>query len=123
MAALLRNLSSRFTPTPSSDFRKAPREDVLFQKTTAAVDGEECLHDCESCSIKYPRKFEIDESDKLYGNINGWSTHMIVATGKTDWVRDVSDEAGSVMEAVAKSDIQPSNGVCVEATGASHQSS
>lgn len=113
MASLLRNLSYRFTPTPSSEFRKA-REDTLFPKTNPEIDGEDCLHDCESCSIKYPRKFEIDESDKLYGNINGWDTHMIVATGKTDWVRDVSDEKGSVMEAVAKSDIQPSKGVSLD---------
>ncbi|KAG9887648.1 sucrase/ferredoxin domain protein, partial [Aureobasidium melanogenum] len=109
MASLLRNLSYRFTPTPSSEFRKAKNVDSLFTKTDPAVDGDDCLHDCESCSIKYPRKFEIDEDDKLYGNINGWNTHLIVATGKTDWVRDVSDEKGSVMEAVAKTE-EPTNG-------------
>ncbi|KAI5205825.1 sucrase/ferredoxin-like family protein [Aureobasidium subglaciale] len=109
MASLLRNLSYRFTPTPSSEFRKAKNEDNLFTKTDPAVDGEECLHDCEGCSIKYPRKFEIDEEDKVYGNIAGWNTHLIVATGKSDWVRDVCDEKGSVMEAVGKSE-EPTNG-------------
>jgi hypothetical protein len=111
MASLLRNLSYRFTPTPSSDFNKAKTEDSLFTKTDPAVDGDACLTDCESCHIQYPRKFgEIDEDDKLYGNIAGWNTHVIVATGKTDWVRDVGDEKGSVMEAVAKAD-EPTNGV------------
>jgi hypothetical protein len=110
MASLLRNLSYRFTPTPSSDFNKAKTEDSLFTKTDPAVDGEACLTDCESCSIRFPRKFEVESDDKLYGNIAGWNTHLIVATGKTDWVRDVSDEKGSVMEAVAKAD-EPTNGV------------
>jgi hypothetical protein len=43
--------------------------------------------------------------------VKGWSTHLIVATGKTDWVRDVADEKGSIMEAVDKGDAKPSNGV------------
>lgn len=49
--------------------------------------------------------------DKLYGNVNGWATHLLVATGKTDWVRDVADERGSLMEAIEKGGIVPSNGV------------
>jgi len=75
-----------------------------------AVDGEDCEHDCESCTIKLPPKFSIDEDEKLYGFVKGWATHMLVATGKTDWVRDVEDEKGSVMEAVGKSGVKPSNG-------------
>ena len=82
----------------------------LFAKTDPATDGEDCLHDCESCSIKYPRGFKIDEEDVLYGEVKAWSTHLLVGTGKTDWVRDVTDEKGSVMEAVGKADA-PSNGV------------
>lgn len=82
----------------------------LFTKTDPAVDGDECLHDCESCSVKYPRGFKIDTEDVLYGHIKAWSTHLLVGTGKTDWVRDVADEEGSVMEAVEKFG-EPSNGV------------
>lgn len=115
MAALLRNISSRFTPTQSTTdpngFRTAKEVTTLFPKTDPAVDGEECLHECESCTIKYPRKFEVDEDDKLYGHVNGWSTHLIVATGKTDWVRDIADEKGSVMEAVGRTKVEPKNGV------------
>ena len=51
------------------------------------------------------------EEEKLYGQVKGWSTHLIVATGKTDWIRDVSDEKKSIMEAVGKGDVQPANGV------------
>lgn len=82
----------------------------LFAKTDPAVDGDDCEHDCESCHVKYPKGFKIDEGDELYGMVKGWSTHALVATGKSDWVRDVADEKGSVMEAIGKA-AAPSNGV------------
>jgi glycerol-3-phosphate O-acyltransferase/dihydroxyacetone phosphate acyltransferase len=78
------------------------RLEALFARTEAEVDGDECLHDCESCAVKYPRGFKIDEEDVLYGQVKGWSTHVLVGTGKTDWVRDVADERGSVMEAIQR---------------------
>jgi len=87
-----------------------PAVDELFCKTDPAVDGEDCLHDCESCTVHYPRGFKIEESDLLYGHINGWSTHVLVATGKSDWVRNVEDEKGSVMQAIGHA-AKPSNGV------------
>ena len=83
----------------------------LFPKVDRAVDGEDCDHDCDSCSVKYPKGFKIDESDDLYGFVKGWSTHVLVATSKTDWVRDVADEKGSVMQAIANTK-GPTNGVC-----------
>ncbi|KAF1984258.1 Sucraseferredoxin-like protein [Aulographum hederae CBS 113979] len=116
MTSTFKNIVARLTPTPSSSnihngtgFRKAECTQ-LFNVTEPEVDGEECLQDCQSCTVKYPSKFSIDEDDKLYGHVKGWETHMVVATGKTDWVRDVADEKGSVMEAVDKSKIKPSNG-------------
>lgn len=119
MQALLRKGTSFLTPISStasiprlSDgtaFVKAP-EGTLFPQVDPAVDGEDCTHDCESCEVKYPSKFSIDEGDKLYGHVKGWATHLLVATGKSDWVRDVTDEKGSVMEAVGKAHA-PSNGV------------
>ena len=84
----------------------------LFPKVDPAIDGEDCDRDCESCTIRYPAKFKVEENDRLYGHVHGWATHILVATGKTDWVRDVEDERGSVMEAVGKYGKAPSNGVC-----------
>lgn len=130
MAAALRNFYNRLTPSSSNvslastketketkepGFTKAKQHDALFPKTDPVVDGEDCLHDCSSCSIKYPRSFSIDEEEPLYGHVNGWSTHLIVATGKSDWVHDVTDEKGSIMEAVEKSHIKPTNGVSIPA--------
>ncbi|KAI8635683.1 Sucrase/ferredoxin-like-domain-containing protein [Xylariaceae sp. FL1651] len=81
----------------------------LFPPTDPAVDGDDCTHDCESCHVSYPRGFKVEESDLLYGHVKGWSTHVLVATGKSDWVRDVEDEKGSVMEAFGKA-TKPGNG-------------
>lgn len=82
----------------------------LFRRVDPAVDGDECLQDCDTCAVHLPRGFKIDEADELYGMVKGWQTHILVATGKTDWVRDVTDEKGSVMQAVGKAEA-PSNGV------------
>lgn len=84
----------------------------LFPRTDPARDGEACLRDCESCSVRLPRGFKINEDHVLYGNIKKFSTHLVVATGKTDWTRDVTDEQGSVMQAVGATD-GPTNGVRV----------
>lgn len=106
------NPSSRKPSAPSSanGFSKAPSSSHLFTPTNALIDGEDCLHDCDTCTIRLPAKFSIDEEDKLYGEVKGWSTHMIVATGKNDWVKDVADEKGSVMEAVGKHGVELTNG-------------
>lgn len=95
----------------SKDFRTAPSHEQLFRKPDPVRDGEECLHDCSSCTVRYPAKFDVDMKDKMYGNVSGWSTHLLVATGKTDWVRDVADEKGSLMEAIERGGVVPSNGV------------
>lgn len=94
-----------------NEFRSVSDSDKLFAKPNPSVDGEDCLHDCATCTVKYPAKFDVDMEDELYGQVNGWSTHLLVATGKSDWVRDVADEVGSVMEAIEKGGIEPSNGV------------
>lgn len=115
---LLRTLTDRITPTAASTatkpgpdgFLTAKGTDALFQRTQAEIDGDDCLHDCETCTVHLPRSFKIDESDRLFGEIKGWSRHLVVATGKTDWVRDVADEKESVMEAVEKHNGEVSGG-------------
>jgi hypothetical protein len=121
MISALQRARTFLTPTSSSPnilklsrdgdaFTKAPTTTALFPTVDPAIDGEDCDHDCATCTIEYPKKFSIDEDDKLYGHVKAWHTHMLVATGKTDWVRDVADEKGSVMEAVGKHGQQLKNG-------------
>ncbi|KAK3503439.1 Sucrase/ferredoxin-like-domain-containing protein [Neurospora crassa] len=88
---------------------KATKPEDLFPVVSKEVDGDDCDHDCATCTITYPRSFKIDEEDKLFGLVKGWETHVLVATGKTDWVRDVADEKGSVMQAIAEAKA-PANG-------------
>ncbi|KAH8697612.1 sucrase/ferredoxin domain protein [Talaromyces proteolyticus] len=111
---LLRRGAEFLTPrtgSPATDgFTSASSQTALFPKVDPAVDGEDCDRDCASCTIHYPAKFDVELKDKLYGNVNGWATHVLVATGKADWVRDVADEKGSVMEAIDKGGIAPNNG-------------
>ena len=101
-------LSSRSASSDSAV--KTAAEGSLFPKVDPQIDGEDCDHDCSSCDIRYPRSFKIEEDDHLYGKVNGWATHVLVATGKSDWVKHVEDEKGSLMEAIAKCD-DPTNGV------------
>jgi hypothetical protein len=109
--------ASEFDPSIDPSFSKANTPAALFTSTDPVIDGEECLHDCDSCTIKYPRSWNIEEEDQIYGHVGGWDTHLVVATGKTDWVRDVTDEVGSVMEAIGKADVKPSNGVRQPSSG------
>ncbi|KXS97999.1 hypothetical protein AC578_8758 [Pseudocercospora eumusae] len=96
------NSDTTLTKERSDGFLTAKGIDALFPRTHPETDGEECLHDCASCSVSLPRKWSIDEEDKLYGGVNGWSRHLLVATGQTDWVRSVENVKGSVMEAVGE---------------------
>ncbi|KAG8157518.1 hypothetical protein KVR01_012560 [Diaporthe batatas] len=81
----------------------------LFPKVDPEVDGEDCLRDCDNCPTHYPKGFKIEETDDIYGGVKAWSTHVLVATGKSDWSHNVADEKGSVMQAIDRAD-KPSNG-------------
>lgn len=116
MQSLLRrgtSFLSGSTKDKPDGFTTVSSHDALFPKVDPAVDGEDCDKDCATCTVRYPAKFDIDTKDKLYGHVDGWATHLLVATGKSDWVRDVADEKGSVMEAIEKHAIKPRNGVSV----------
>lgn len=109
LSSVLQKGKAFLTPRTSTD--SIPKVTAfIFPKVDPAIDGEDCDHDCETCEVQYPKGFKIDEEEKLYGHVNGFATHMLVATGKTDWVKDVSDEKGSVMEAVRDCKVEPSNG-------------
>lgn len=85
----------------------------IFVKTDPVIDGDDCLYDCDSCTAHYPKNFRVEKSHDLYGHIRGWSTHLLVATAKSDWVRNVANEKGSIMEAVEKAH-EPGNGVSLK---------
>jgi len=119
MQSVLAKTRAFLTPTSSSanihdatsgKFRTEKDASSLFAKPDPKIDGEDCLHDCASCTESLPRKWEIDEEDELYGFVKGWETHLVIGTGKTDWVRDVTEENGSLMQAVGNLGVELSNG-------------
>lgn len=115
-AFFLSGSSSSSKDKAADGFTTVSSHDALFSKVDPAVDGDDCDRDCATCTVHYPARFDVDQTDKLYGRVDGWATHLLVATGKTDWVRDVADEKGSLMEAIDRGGITPSNGVCCHPT-------
>ncbi|EFE40107.1 hypothetical protein TRV_05176 [Trichophyton verrucosum HKI 0517] len=75
----------------------------LFPTVDPRVDGDGCDHDCASCTIRYPSRFKVDEGRNLYGTVKPVTNHVLVATGKSDWVSKVENEKGSLMEAFSDS--------------------
>ncbi|KAF2401042.1 hypothetical protein EJ06DRAFT_582032 [Trichodelitschia bisporula] len=114
--SLLSRIRGKDETLHANDFRKAPTPAALFTPTDPATDGEDCSHDCASCTIRYPSKFPVDQDEVLFGRVNGWSAHVVVATGKNDWVRDVADEKGSIMQALSKASPPPKHPLKVSAS-------
>ncbi|KAL2059409.1 hypothetical protein ABVK25_000702 [Lepraria finkii] len=109
LQSVLQKGKALLTPSGSSDSVNQ-LNGFIFPKVDPAIDGEDCDHDCETCEVELPKGWKINHDEKLYGQVNGWATHMLVATGKTDWVKHVSDEKGSVMQAVRDCKVEPDNG-------------
>ncbi|CAZ83583.1 unnamed protein product [Tuber melanosporum] len=101
LAALIRRGTSFFN---SGKFAGPTTKDTLFPVVSKEVDGEDCDHDCDHCP-GYGRAFDkigIETEGELWGGIKGFANHVIVATGETDWIRDVEDIKGSVMRELKK---------------------
>ena len=92
---LLRSFMGRARDEGRRHFHRGPRDDgfttassdtTLFPPTTPKVDGEQCVRDCDGCVSKLPAKVLIDESKHLYGHLKPFQRHLLVATGRSDWV-------------------------------------
>lgn len=86
-------------------------QDYIFPRVDPKEDGEDCLKDCSDCTVNCPANVKIDTYRPLYGQIKQFHAHVLVATGKNDWVEKVENEKGSLMEAF-KSAGESKNGVC-----------
>lgn len=84
----------------------------IFPRVNPEEDGEDCLKDCSDCTAQFPLKVKVETSRPLYGHIKQFHTHVLVATGKTDWVEKVENEKGSLMEAFKSDAGKPTHGVC-----------
>lgn len=72
----------------------------MFPTVDPQEDGPDCLRDCADCTVQYPSKFHIDSERKIYGKIKPFATHVLVATGKSDWVSKPASERGTLVHAL-----------------------
>lgn len=70
-----------------------------------------CERDCSGCSARYPSTFKINEEDELYGKVAPWSQHVLVATGKSDWIFNPADAPGSVIQIISQNQELVTSGV------------
>ncbi|KAJ6146244.1 hypothetical protein N7497_008226 [Penicillium chrysogenum] len=81
-------------------FGRTGTNDYLFPKVDPKEDGPECLKDCADCTVKFPSKVKVETSRPLYGQIKAFHSHVLVATGQSDWKeKHVEKMTGSLMEA------------------------
>lgn len=84
--------------------------EYIFPTVQPGEDGPDCLQDCADCTVRYP-KFKVDAVKPLYGHIKEYSTHVLVATGQSDWIEKVKSDKGSLMEAFAQNSSRSKHGV------------
>ncbi|KAK2836829.1 hypothetical protein FQN49_006684, partial [Arthroderma sp. PD_2] len=96
-------------PDKTSRVKSSPASSpgFIFPPVDPEVDGEDCDRDCANCTIRYPSKFKIEEERKLYGMVKPVTNHVLVATGKSDWIPKVENEKGSLLEAFKRESSQP----------------
>ncbi|KAL2004299.1 hypothetical protein VTN02DRAFT_4024 [Thermoascus thermophilus] len=102
---MLRSILSLGRGSSAEDENRANKSNTeyLFPKVDPKEDGPDCQKDCADCTLHYPAKFSIDTHRQLYGNIKPFTTHILVATGRSDWAQKVEHEKGSLMEALHES--------------------
>jgi hypothetical protein len=111
LGALVRRGTSFFNSGKSAG---TVTKETLFPLVSKEADGDDCDHDCEGCP-GYGRAFEkigIETEAELWGRTKRYANHIVVATGEMDWIRDVEDIKGSVMEALNNKSGMLENGVC-----------
>lgn len=86
--------------------------DYIFPMVDPKQDGPNCKLDCADCTVHFPSKVKVENSRVLYGHIKEFHTHVLVATGKSDWTERVENEKGSLMEAFDTSSNKSKHGVC-----------
>ncbi|KAH8426853.1 hypothetical protein N8T08_007474 [Aspergillus melleus] len=86
------------------------RNNYLFPTVDPAEDGADCKKDCADCTAQFPPKVKIESLTPLYGHLKPVNTHVLVATGKSDWKQHVEEERGSLMEAFDRASVKSKHG-------------
>ncbi|KAJ5336251.1 hypothetical protein MYU51_009571 [Penicillium brevicompactum] len=78
---------------------RSSANEYIFPQVSPTEDGPDCSKDCADCTIHFPSKVKVETSRPLYGQIKEFHSHVLVATGQSDWKEKVEKESGSLMEA------------------------
>ncbi|KAJ5885244.1 hypothetical protein N7495_009754 [Penicillium taxi] len=85
-------------------------QEYIFPKVDPDQDGPDCLKDCADCTAHYPSNIKIESSTQLYGRVKEFHSHVLIATGRSDWKQNVEWEKGSLMEAFDRSSAKSERG-------------
>lgn len=85
--------------------------DYFVPRVDPTRDGADCLKDCADCTTQFPSKVKVENSRPLYGHIKAFNSHVLIATGKSDWKEKVEHEKGSLMEAFDQTSAKSTLGV------------
>ncbi|KAI9066756.1 hypothetical protein FKP32DRAFT_1673600 [Trametes sanguinea] len=54
-----------------------------------------CADPCDEGHDEYP-KFDVDMETEMLGSVKPYARQIVISTGKTDWVREVTDAKGTL---------------------------
>ncbi|CDO71319.1 hypothetical protein BN946_scf184908.g76 [Trametes cinnabarina] len=54
-----------------------------------------CADPCDEGHDEYP-KFDVDMESEMLGSVKPYARQIVISTGKTDWVREVTDAKGTL---------------------------
>ncbi|GAA5980799.1 hypothetical protein JCM10908_003872 [Rhodotorula pacifica] len=84
--------------------RPAPPEALVEVLRSANVPLESYRDACAACDepcedhddLSYPSGFDVDLVSQMLGELKPYGRQIIVSTGKSDWIREVTDDEASI---------------------------
>ncbi|CAE6516054.1 unnamed protein product [Rhizoctonia solani] len=57
-----------------------------------------CADPCDLGHEEWPNRFDVDLSSDMLGSVKPYGRQVVISTGKSDWVREVTEESNSLAE-------------------------
>ncbi|CAE6462348.1 unnamed protein product [Rhizoctonia solani] len=57
-----------------------------------------CADPCDLGHDEWPSRFDVDLSSDMLGSVKPYGRQVVISTGKSDWVREVTEESNSLAE-------------------------